>query len=259
MHLPRAAVVALLCTLAVWPLAARAQTSAVIPASPPPKQEPLRRFSFGAGLGLVGYGLQGGSLGGAGFANGILTGQSGVTPVGTALVEIACIRALRISLGANASYLRRDIDDGFASAGNAGPAKTTSFGVGLGPRWVFNPGGVVEISTLLTLGAHRYTSEARTGSTVTSNVGGESLFRVQTTDSSGFGIDARAGIVLEYELMKRLSLRFDNQLVRAGYDWYRTRIGSTTEGEQDIATKTSSTQVSVDFGWAPFLMLRLEV
>lgn len=262
MNLPRFVIAALLGVLTCWPFGlVHAQSNTAPSVAPParPKEAPLRRFSFGAGIGLAGYGgLNSGISNGGIIVGGVVTNQSGATPVGAALLEVALTRALRISLGGSGSYARRNIDSGFGNSANSnGPMNSNSFGIGLGPRWIFNPGGLVEISTLFTLGVHRSAVEVRTGSEWRPNADSESLFKIQTTDSSGVGVDGRLGIVLEYQLLERLHLRFDNQFVRAGHDWYRTHLSSTTAGEQDMGTRSSSKQLSVDFGWSPFLMLRV--
>lgn len=205
------------------------------------------RFSVGAGLGFY---YDGGGVGGlSGLAGiGTLSSESAaVTPFGTALFEWAATRSLRLMVGASGSYAKQLRIKGEERSSAA--MSRWSAGLGVGLRWVLNPGQVVEFSPALLLGVHG----GKSLDALQSVAGSEPVFgqtEIQV-DSSSFGADARLGFVLEHALLPQLSLRFECYLVRGGFDIHARRT--------DVAGRTRQGQAGLGWGLAPMLQLRLSL
>jgi Outer membrane protein beta-barrel domain len=210
-------------------------------------QASAERVSIGAGIGF-----SGGALGGLG-ALGALSTQP-VTPVGTALIELRASEHLRIVFSASGSY-RRGKSLMFTEAplpleGDAGAVERTptrsslwSYGARTGLRWVVNPGGVVEVSPLLTLGYSRYRSKDQLSD---SEPRGDRSQR-----SSVF--DAQLGLVFERRLMEQLYLRLASSVLQLSRS--HTRSDSHTDG--GLSTLRDDESTSVGLAFSPSIELRL--
>jgi hypothetical protein len=174
------------------------------------------------------------------------------TPYGTALLELAVSPEWRFVLGVTGTYNKqlsgRD-DTGTAALGSSGD-KNWSFGGSAGLRRVLNPGGVVEISPLLTFGGYRAVSQGiRVGGKGTAD--GSIVYT--TRDGMTMGYEVRLGLVLEHALLPRLFLRFETYLFHVGY----SKIHSTdmTPGERDKLQRRRD--LNIGYGLSPGLQLRL--
>ncbi len=244
---------------------AQAQEAKV--SSPDPEIPPLARWSFGAGVGFVGTGelASPSALRGLTISDGSPAPAGSLTPYGTALVEIALTRVVRLALGLQGSYatqLSRERDPQPEHIIGRGPQGDSqwSLGAGMGVRAVLNPGGVVEISPILMLGGFRAVSE----STYMTSVNNALPARFYTNRKAVVtGWDARLGLVLEYALLTNLFLRFETYFARLGYG--KSSFEDTTPDPiSDVdsrvlfsITREARSDLSLTYGVSPSVQLRM--
>ncbi|MFT3925773.1 MAG: hypothetical protein QM778_24740 [Myxococcales bacterium] len=227
---------------------ARAQEAKVTPPDPGPP--PLARFSVGAGVGFGGLGEV------YNATSGRYAGSR--TPIGSSLFEVAASPRWRVVLGIAGTYDKRltesnnspntvTVDGGVV---RDGPESTWMLSGSAGVRCVLNPGGVVEVSPLLTLGAHKTMSKG-IPSTTYSSAGQAS--EPTTVDAVSKGYDARLGLVLEHALLPNLYLRFETYFARASY----LRTASRQNGSSAPENCNCRRDLSVGYGLSPFLQVRL--
>lgn len=217
--------------------------------TPEPANKP-GRYSLGAGLGFNAVGDAYASTAGALAGLGALASSPSRAPFGTSLLEVAATPKWRFVLGVSGSYTRRISDDEAPSP--SGGAKTAwIFSGSVGFRCVLNPGAVVEVSPLFTVGAFRSLSEGLvSGSTIPSG-GTEPVYTLR--DAMTLGYDARVGLVLEHALLSNLYLRFETYFLRASYT--KSAIRDTPAPGDDKCK--CRRDIGLAYGLAPVLQLRL--
>jgi len=234
--------------LLFWLPAASAQEVAVKPPEAAPSAP--TRFSLGAGLGFVGYGDTG--IGLLGTLSGFGPAQSR-SPYGSALVEIEAAPLWRVVIGVAGTYNKMLSSDVVSTNPNAlpalGPTNSWTFSGSVGVRRLLNPGGVVEVSPIVTVGGYR-TDVNGIPTARTSSADGTLVVGSQDTTTKGY--DARLGLVLERALLSNLFLRFESYFLRVGY-------GKSTSAEKSAETPQSSKRedLSIGYGFAPSVLLRL--
>jgi hypothetical protein len=222
------------------------------PEAPRPAQQPAR-WSFGAGVGLLGYNL--GSVVGPGAA-GALGSLSGTTLLGVGLLERTLTPSLRLGLAASGGYSRRNTDSHDFDATPEGQLSQGFYGGLLSLRWVLNPGDLVEVSTLVGLGGHGLRANSDTHSRTTAADGSATEARSKV-DSKNRGIDGRLGLVVEYRLLERLYLRLETHFASVGADHTSSSSHETSaDGVRQSGGQTSDT-LFLNFGFQPFLQLRV--
>lgn len=126
--------------------------------------------------------------------------------------------------------------------------EVTTAQVAAGPRFVLNPGGIVEVSAfVLAGGAYSYLfqrSQAEIGPTP----------QRQEGKATAWSAGATAGLILERELVSRLALRFSVGVLAASYTRVTSRVDLAAIG--DLSERK---QHAYDFGlrFSPGLELRL--
>jgi hypothetical protein len=211
-----------------------AQSAEVVREAEAPVPEPAR-FSVGAGVGIY-YDMGGSGLNGL-AALGANLSVSSVTPFGTALFEWAAARTLRLMIGASGSYVKQLRLKGEERTG--APISYWTAGVGIGLRWVSNPGQVVEFSPAFLLGVHG----GKSNDLVASSDGSQPHI-----DKASVGVDGRLGFVLEHALLPQLFLRFETYLLRGGVNWSASR--------DDIGRQRRA-QAELGWGVSPMLQVRM--
>jgi len=218
-------------------------------------------WSVGAGIGFgvsYVYGMSGygGSLGGmvtdealAGL--GSTTGYGGLgygclgcgfgMPQGMVLVERllgeSAALMLRVSAGTS------DREYGTANLSWAYKRETTNLGIDAGLRWIFNPGGIVEVATYISLGGSWYWSEY-------TSLGGSGDW--WKSDGYSYSIGLTAGLVLERELLDRLYLRLTSSLAGLSYSWSESKY-TDSEGPEP---KSNSNTITGGLVFSPAIQLR---
>jgi hypothetical protein len=209
--------------------------------------EPPARYSVGAGIGFVGYGdVQSGAASLGAYYGGALPAAVSRAPIGTTLLEYAVSSTWRLTAGINGSYQR--MVSGEHRVQNY-PEKAWSVGGTVGVRRVLNPGGVVEVSPILVLGAYR----AKMHGVTAHGTDVDGLPIEFAREDRQRGLDGRLGLVLEHGLLANLYLRMDVYFLRVGYS--KNEVASIVPDGADRVDQRKD--VSLGYGLSPSLSLRL--
>lgn len=199
------------------------------------------RWSLGAGVGYTGWvesPVGGGALAGLGGL-GVLSNNATTSPLVGALVEY------RSSPSWAWAFM---LDGSYASSSQSGESSTdTRLQASVGGRYIFNPGGVVEVSGLVLLFGSSRDSEREYREDDTS-----SELTTDTSESLGGGL--ALGLVLERELMEQMWVRVGSQLARASYQRDTTTFNEATFGE---SSTDPTTTIRAGVAVVPSLALRL--
>jgi len=175
-------------------------------------------------------------------------------PRGVALVEFAQTERLRWLVAASADYSSWE-DPRYPQWGSLEDFKfrthtRTGFAANLGLRYVLNPQGRVTISPTFVVGGTLRLEDATLRG---ENEEAEAVTTVEKETSRA--IEAVAGLTLEYELLKGLLLRFEQQLLKCGHIWHYG--DATTDGVTE--RYPTSKNLSATMTWQPSMHLRLEL
>jgi hypothetical protein len=229
------------------PCAATAHAQEALVTTPQTAPKEPSRFSLGAGLGVNLLGDTYGPAPSAASGLGGLSSAAARAPFGTSLFEFAASPKWRLVLGVAGSYNRRLSGD--QDSGGADNAWFVSGSAGF--RCVLNPGAVVELSPLVTVGGFRSQVE---GVVVGSSIPAGAVLPVDTLrDSMALGYDVRAVLVLEHALLSNLYLRFETYLLRASYT--KSALRDTPSPADDKCN--CRRDFALAYGLSPVLQLRL--
>jgi hypothetical protein len=227
----------------------QAQETKLTPPSATPSQP--ARYAIGAGVGFNAVGdAYGPSVGSATAGLGALASSQSRTPFGTALLEVAASPKWRVVLGMGGSYNKR-MGDAEPQDYNRGAESSWLVSGSVGFRCVLNPGSLVEVSPLLTVGGFRSMINDLPSGSMSPPGGTEPVYTMR--DAMTLGYDARLGLVLEHALLSNLYLRFETYFLRASY----TKSAIRDTPSSGIDKCNCRRDVALGYGLSPILQLRL--
>jgi hypothetical protein len=187
-------------------------------------------------------------------------------PSALLLVERRLGRNLYLLFNAQGAFTSSRLNE----PGEETPSKTGRIGGDVGIRSVFNPGGLVEVSGMVTVGGGWQFSDAYRDEYVNGEDYGLEDDHVKLrTRSSGYFVDGVLGIAFERELIPRLCLRLATSIVAVEFEKVRSRkqqiraVDRYVEEppsplEMEIETEKTSVQgVTVGLSFSPVVQLRL--
>lgn len=216
--------------------------SALAESDTPPSAAPAR-VSVGAGIGFRGFGSSPLFLAPYG-------GPAAYSLSGVGLVELVQDERVRWTLAVHGSFFKQ-FEEAEENTGYVGPNTGTASAVGgwLGVRRVINPGAVVEVSPMVTIGAGAHFLADRFVGGISDPDGN---FTPSLEDSSGYSVRADLAFVFEHQLAQGLWLRFENHVAGLGF----TRSLTETATGEDV-TRRRQKSVTAGVGWSPILQLRM--
>ncbi|MCU0661897.1 MAG: hypothetical protein MUC50_06170 [Myxococcota bacterium] len=216
-----------------------------------PQQPVSHPWSVGAGIGLMLYGSPWGmesSLGG-------LSSSFSLSPFGTVLLEKQLSDQLALTFDVSGTYSHRN-KSGEPEGGWYSMNFKHIYGANasVGIRWIFNPGGPVEVSGLASIagivtgGKGEYRDSA-------DGADAEDGYVVLDSEFTNYALGGNIGIAFERKLMDHLFLRLQTNLLAASW-------GSGTEQwEQADGSfrKEKDSLFNIGLAFAPAIQLRLEI
>ncbi|MGI5864287.1 MAG: hypothetical protein ACOX6T_19845 [Myxococcales bacterium] len=157
-------------------------------------------------------------------------------------------------------WLALQLDGGYQSTSSEEPASggaTTTrdesaslLSAAVGGRYVFNPGGVVEVSGVLSVGvAYLSDTDERSNQVLGSTVS-------TTTEGSDLAFRTNIGVAFERQLGKNLALRFATTIVHLTY------VSSTSEtsnsANSSVVVKDEESSILAGFSFQPQIGLLLQ-
>lgn len=214
----------------------------------PPPSSTHRPWSVGAGIGYS-FTPSWGATASAGMA-----GRSSVqSPFGAVLLEKQLSRNLALLFDVYGGFADYDNDIGEDVWGSL-IDQSYHAGASAGIRWIFNPGGIVEISGIISASGLFSGSKSENIDSVQEG-DAESERLILKGEDINYSVGLELGLALERKLLDNLYLRFQSSLL-GGYWGVTDSTEETIDGPDEEFRRRL---VSIGLAFTPMIQLRMEI